>query len=155
MEHKLSTDSGIKGFLEKYNYFHDALLASVEFSSNDYFFGKPPALTITKQFNAALSIHHYNYQENPSQTISYISMKLHGLGLFSLCSGDGEEPSRHWALTKIEIDPLKDTPGRWLMTITGEKLNAVTKKWVKANLAQIEFAYLVFKVLPCRSPGRQ
>lgn len=154
MVHKLSTDSGMKGFLEKYNYFHDALLESVEFSSNDFFSGKPPAHTITRQFNAALSIYHYNFQKNLSQAIYCVSMELHGLGAFSLCSGDGDKPSRHWALTRVGIDPLINTPDRWRMTIIGEKLDAITAKWTKTNLAQIEFAYLVFKVRPCKSVKR-
>lgn len=154
MVHKLSTDPGIKGFLEKYNYFHDALLTSVKFSSNDYFSGKPPAHTITGKFSAAFSMYHYNYLENPAQIIQSVSIELHGLEALSFCSGDGEEPSRHWALTKIEIDPLKGTPGRWVMTIIGEKLDVASKKWIKTNLAQIEFTYLVFRSLPCKKKSQ-
>ena len=154
MEHKLSAHSEMNGFLEKYNYFHDALLKSVKFSSNDFFSDKPPNLEITGQFNAALSIHHYNYLENTGQTIYCISVELCELGLFSFCSTDGEERSRHWALTKIEIDPLKDAPGRWLMTIISNTLDVVTGKWIKMNLAQIEFAYLVFRVVPRKSTNQ-
>lgn len=144
----------MKGFLEKYNYFHDALLESVKFSSNDYFSGKPPVLTITRQFNATLNVHHYNYQKNPDQTLSCVLMELHGLGAFSFCSGDGTEPSKHWALTRIEIAPLKNAPAMWRMTVTGENLNATAEKWEKTILAQIEFAYLVFRVLPCKNMSR-
>lgn len=142
MTHKLATNTEMMRFLEKYNHFHDALLTSVKFSSSDYFSGKPPALIITGQFNAALTIHHYNYQENPGQRICYISMELHNLGSLSFCSGDGEEKSRHWTLTDMKISPAKDTPGKWLMTLITEKLDVPTGKWMKADLAQFEFKEL-------------
>ncbi len=151
MGKRLNTNSEIKAFLEKYNYFHDALLSSVQFFSDDYFSGKPPALTITSQFNAAVSICHYNYQENQEQTIYSVLIKLHALGSFSLHSDDREQSARHWALTKIEIAPLKDRPERWLMTIKGEKLDEATEKWAKADLARIEFAYLTYRVLPYKN----
>lgn len=144
----------MKSFLEKYNYFHDALLASVEFSSNDYFSGKPPALTITGQFNAALTVYHYNYREKPDQATCCISIELHGLGQLSFCSGDGEERSRHWALTEIKIDPAKDTPGRWFMTLVTEKLDAATGKWIKTDLAKFEFKNFAFKILSCKRRAR-
>lgn len=147
MRHKLSTEAGMKSFLEKYNYFHDALLASVKFSSEDYFFDKPPKLEITGQFSAVLSIDHYNYSENTSQKTFRISVELGELGALSFNSVDAKEPFRHWAITKIEITQMKHAPGRWLMTIISQKIGTVSavREWVKTNLAQIEFGSLVWR----------
>ena len=142
MPKKLATHAEIQGFLQKYNFFHDALLKAVRFTSDDYFSGKSQALSITGQFKANLTIYHYNYLTNKARKPRRFSLDLSGLGDFPFSSPGGDTPSRHLALTKIEVGAAKNIPDMWLMVAWGNKYDPIGAKWGKVKLAQIEFSSL-------------
>lgn len=146
MYKELTTYAEIKGFLREYNFFHDALLQVVKFTSSDRFQGKAQSLSITDQFKAELTICHYNYLANKDRKVRRFYLELSGLGNFSFSSPGGRSPARHLALTRIEFAAAKGLPGMWLMCIWGNRYDAAGGKWKKAKLAEIQFLKLVVKL---------
>lgn len=146
MYKEFTTHAEIEGFLREYNFFHDALLKAVKFTSGDRFQGKAQNLSITDQFKAELTICHYNYLANKDRKVRRFYLELSGLGNFSFSSPGGRSPARHLALTKIEVAAAKDLPGMRLMSVWGNKYDTIGKKWEKVKLAEIEFLKLVVKL---------
>lgn len=131
-------------FLEKYNFFHDALLKAIRITSGDRFLGKARDLAITDRFKADLTLHHYNYLENEGRKARRFSLELSGLGNFCLNSPGGKSPARHLALTRIEVSAANARSGLMCLSLWGDRYNDAGKKWVRVKLADFEFSGFSF-----------